>query len=88
MEKTRLKVRVTPRSSRNQVVGWQEDVLRIKLTAPPVEGAANRACIEFLAELLGVSKSQITLVSGAASREKAFEIEGISPNEVRRRLIY
>ena len=79
MTKTTLKVRVNPRSSRNQVTGWQDGVLSIKLTAPPVEGAANKACIEFLADQLGVKKSQITLISGQTSREKLFEIEGMSP---------
>lgn len=81
-----LKVRVNPRSSRNQITGWQGDVLAIKLTAPPVEGAANKACIEFLAGRLGVRKSQIALVSGAAGGQKAFEITGISRDEIRARL--
>lgn len=80
-----LKIRVNPRSSRNQITGWQDDVLGIKLTAPPVEGAANKACIEFLADKLGVKKSQVTLVSGATSREKIFEIEGLSKEEIRQR---
>ena len=86
MEKALLKVRVNPRSSRNQVTGWQGDVLAIKLTAPPVEGAANKACIEFLADRLGVRKSQIALVSGAAGREKVFEITGVSHDEIKARL--
>ena len=82
-----LKVRVNPRSSRNQVTGWQDDVLAIKLTAPPVEGAANKACIEFLADRLGVKKSQVTLVSGATGRDKVFEIEGLSQADIHHRLI-
>lgn len=86
MEKAILKVRVNPRSSRNQITGWQVDTLSIKLTAPPVEGAANKASIEFLADQLGVKKSQIALVSGTTSREKVFEVAGLSQDELYRRL--
>lgn len=82
-----LKVRVNPRSSRNQVMGWKGDVLAVKLTAPPVDGAANKACLEFLADKLDVKKAQITLVSGHTSREKVFEIEGLTESEVRKRLL-
>lgn len=86
MERTLLKVRINPRSSRNQITGWKGDVLHIKLTAPPVDGAANKAGVEFLADRLGVKKSQVTLVSGATSRDKVFEIEGIGESETRCRL--
>jgi len=82
----RLKVHVNPRSSRNQITGWQGDVLCVKLMAPPVEGAANKAAIGFLAEALGIKKSQITLVSGDASRDKLFEIIGLSEAEIHQRL--
>ena len=84
MKKVRLRVRVNPRSSRNQITGWQDDVLAVKLTAPPVEGAANKACIGFLADTLGIKKSQIALVSGTTSRDKVFEITGFSTAELRR----
>lgn len=86
MEKTLLKVHVNPRSSRNQITGWRDDVLAVKLTAPPVGGAANKACIEFLADRLDVKKPRISLVSGAASRDKVFEITGLSRTELLRRL--
>lgn len=86
MEKALLKIRVNPRSSRNQITGWRDDVLQIKLTAPPVEGAANKAVLEFLAEQLGIKKSQIALVSGTASREKIVEITGLSNGEIRYRI--
>ena len=82
----RLNVHINPRSSRNQITGWQGDVLCIKLTAPPVEGAANKAAIEFLAESLGVKKSQVALVSGQTSRDKVFEVAGLSESEIRQRL--
>lgn len=86
MEKVRLKVHINPRSSRNQVTGWQGDVLSIKLTAPPVEGAANKAAIEFLVECLGIKKSQITLISGQTSRDKVFEVTGLSKADIHQRL--
>jgi hypothetical protein len=84
--KTLLKTRINPRSSRNEVTGWQDDTVQIKLTAPPIDGAANKAAAEFLADKLGVKKAQVTLVSGATSREKLFEIEGLTPDQVRQRL--
>lgn len=83
---TLLRVRVNPRSSRNQVTGWQEDTVNIKLTAPPVEGAANKAALEFIAERLRLKKSQVSLSSGATSREKIFEIDGLTMDEIRKRL--
>jgi len=77
---------VTPRGSREEVIGWRDDVLLVKLTAPPVEGAANRACIDFLAKVLGIKRSQINLVSGEKSRDKTFEIEGLDESELRLRI--
>lgn len=66
--------------------GWKGDVLSVKLTAPPVDGAANRACVEFVAGLLGTKKGSVTLVSGVSAREKVLRIEGMSGEEVRRRI--
>jgi uncharacterized protein (TIGR00251 family) len=77
-----LRVRVQPRSSRNEVTGWKEGVLHVKLSAPPVEGAANAACREFLAEWLGVRRSQVELVSGEKSREKRFRVSGLTDAEI------
>jgi hypothetical protein len=71
-------VRVQPRASRNQLEGVVEDRLRVRLTAPPLEGEANKACAAFLADVLGVPKSKVTLVAGQKSREKAFMVEGES----------
>jgi len=86
MEKARLKVRVNPRSSRNQITDLQDGVLAVKLTAPPVEGAANKAATVYVAEILDVKKSQVKLISGQTNREKVFEIEGLSEDELNRRL--
>jgi hypothetical protein len=69
-------VRVQPRASRNHLEGVADDRLRVRLTAPPLEGEANKACAAFLADVLGVAKSKVTLVAGHKSREKAFSVEG------------
>jgi uncharacterized protein (TIGR00251 family) len=65
-----FKVRVQPRSSKNLIAGLQGDALKIKLIAPPVDNAANRMCIDFLAKSLGVSKSSLAILSGHACRIK------------------
>lgn len=65
-----FKAVVQPRGSRNEIVGLQGDALKIRLTAPPVEGAANKMCIEFLAKSLKVRKSDVEIVSGLSSKTK------------------
>lgn len=65
-----LKVLVVPRSSKNMLVGRHGDTLKIKLTAPPVEGAANTLCLKFLASRLGLPRSSLEIVSGHAGRTK------------------
>lgn len=72
----RLRVRVQPRASRNEIVGWQDGVLRVRLQAPPVDGAANEALLAFLAAHLGVPTRLVRLVSGSTSRNKVVEIDG------------
>ena len=75
-----------PRASRCEVVGWREGSLAVRLTAPPVEGAANRACRDFLAEALGVKRADVELIGGEKSREKRFRIHGINDAELKRRI--
>ena len=65
-----FKIRVQPRSSRNQVAGLYGDALKINLTAPPVDNAANKACEAFLSDLLSVPKSSVSIVSGHTGRNK------------------
>ncbi|MDO3380167.1 DUF167 domain-containing protein [Geoalkalibacter halelectricus] len=79
-------VHVQPRASRNEIVGLRGDELRVRLTSPPVEGAANRLCCEFLADLCGVAKSRVELLSGAKSRHKRLLVRGIDLAEAQRRL--
>ena len=86
MSQAILRVRVQPRSSRNAIIGWKDGVLGVRLTAPPIDGAANKACGEFLAEYLGVKRYQVTLAAGEKSREKTFIIEGLEQTEVEERL--
>ena len=75
-------VRLTPRASKNEIVGIQAGALRVRLTAPPVEGAANAALIEFLAERLQVRKSAVSIVSGEKSRNKVVRVSGLSVEQV------
>jgi uncharacterized protein (TIGR00251 family) len=68
------------------VVGWTGETLKIRLTAPPVEGAANAACLDFLADLLDVPPSNLTILKGDRSRQKVVRIVGLTQDEVRTRL--
>ncbi len=79
-------LRVQPRASRNAVVGEVGDALKISLTAPPVEGKANAACIEFLAELLGVTRASVTIAAGESGRNKVIRVAGMAAQDVRRRI--
>jgi uncharacterized protein (TIGR00251 family) len=81
-----LAVRVQPRASRDEISGWQEGALKVRLTAPPVEGAANEALIAFLAEALHVRRTEIRLVSGTTGRNKRVEITSLSEAELNARL--
>ncbi len=82
----RLEVKVQPRSSRNQIVGEQNGALKIKLTAPPVDGEANAALAEFLSTCLHVPRKNINLIKGDTSRHKIVEIAGLSPTQLLARL--
>ncbi len=82
-EGTLLEVRVQPRARRDEVVGWQGNTLRVRVTAPPTDGQANQAVIELLADVLGLARSSITLVSGAAGRDKLFRVGQHSLDDLR-----
>lgn len=79
-------VRVTPNAKRDEVLGWKDGVLRVKVNAPPVDGKANAALINLLAEALNISTSAITIIAGVAARSKVIELDGIEAEEARRRL--
>jgi uncharacterized protein len=79
-------IKVHPRARTNTITGELGDALKLSLTAPPVEGRANDACIEFFANLLNVPRSSVTIASGESSRRKAIRVAGLSAAELRRRL--
>ena len=79
----RVSVRVQPRASTTGVVGIHGDAIRVRLTAPPVDGAANQALIELLRKTLGIPAGAITIVSGLSSRTKVVELEGVTEDRVR-----
>jgi uncharacterized protein len=78
----RITVRVQPRASRSGIDGLHGDALKIRVHAPPVEGAANEAVVELLTAALGVSRGAVRVVSGAASRTKVVEIAGVTVDQV------
>ncbi len=75
-------IRVIPRASRCELAGVQNDALKIRITAPPVEGAANKECIKFLSEMLGVTKAQIKIIAGHKSRNKKVSVSGINRRDI------
>src|SRR2546425_11956959 len=81
-----LSLRVQPRATRNAYVGWTGDTLNIRLTASPLEGAANAACLALLADLLSLPQSQLEILRGERSRNKVVQITGLTRDEVRARL--
>jgi len=83
---TTLRVRLTPRSARDEVLGLEGDVLRARVTAPPVEGQANEALLRLLAGALGVPRKSLRIVRGQRGREKLVVVDGLDAEEVRERL--
>jgi hypothetical protein len=81
-----LRVRVQPRASRDALSGEREGALVIRLTAPPVEGAANEALVRFLGKALGVAPSAVRVVSGATGRNKVVSVAGLDAATARERL--
>lgn len=79
-------VRVQPRASRDGVVGFSEGVLRVRLTAPPLENRANEALVRFLAGALGVPRAWVDIVAGGRGRNKIVRVHGIGPGELYGRL--
>ncbi len=77
-------VRVQPRASRSGVVGELDGALKIRLAAPPVDGEANEELIRFLAKLFGVSRGQVSILSGQASKNKLIRVGGLTADECER----
>jgi len=83
-ELVRFSVRLQPRASRNEIVGLQASSLKIRVTAPPVDGLANQALMDFLSELLGISRRNVCIVSGHSSRTKVVEVSEVGLDAVQR----
>jgi len=81
-----LLVRIQPRASKNEIIPMEGGAFKIRLTAPPVDGAANEALVRFLSGVLGIAKTRVEIVSGQTSREKRIRVGGMSEAEVRRLL--
>jgi uncharacterized protein len=73
----RIDIYVQPRATRSEIVGLHDGVIKVRLAAPPVDGAANDALVEFLAERLHVRKSDVRVIAGHTSRRKVVEIDGV-----------
>jgi uncharacterized protein (TIGR00251 family) len=84
--KTVIRVKLLPKSSRNQVVGREGDLFKVKVVAPPIEGKANKALVALLAGKLRVPKGAIEIISGKSSRLKSIRIDGLSEEEINRSL--
>jgi uncharacterized protein (TIGR00251 family) len=82
-----LSLRIVPNARRSEVVGMHGEAIKVKVQAPPVEGKANEALLEFLAERLGLSARQLEIVAGAKSRDKLVGINGMTVEEARERLL-
>ena len=82
----RISVRVQPNAKRNEAVRFEDGVMHLKIAAPPVKGKANEALLTFLSDVLGVSKSRLTIEKGATSRTKVLAVEGMSLEEVKKRI--
>ena len=77
-----LQVHVVARSAKCEVAGIQGDALKLKITAPPVEGQANAECIRFLSHILGIKKKQVRILGGHKSKKKTVAIEGIGRKDI------
>lgn len=77
-----LKIKVIPKSSENRIIGWEGEVLKIKVTAPPEKGKANEAVIRLLSKALRLAKSKFSVTSGLHSRKKTICIEGATDEDI------
>ncbi|HEX6309020.1 MAG TPA: DUF167 family protein [Longimicrobiales bacterium] len=83
----RVRVHAQPRASRTEVLGAHGDALRVRIAAPPVDGAANAELIRFIAKQLGIPRSAVRVASGDTGRAKVLEIDGMDVERVQRALL-
>jgi len=81
-----ISIRVTPSASRDAVIGWQGDVLRLRVTAPAQRGKANEAVLRLLAAALGIERRRLRIVRGQTSRHKLVSVDGLDEAEIRARV--
>ena len=81
-----FQVKVHPRARKNAITGVVGEALKLALTAPPVEGRANEACIVYLAEFLNVARSSVTIAAGESSRQKLIRVAGMQAAQVEEKL--
>ena len=84
---TTFAIKLHPRAKKNAITGEVGDALKLALTAPPVDGKANEACIEFFANLLKVPRSSVTIAAGQTSRNKVIRVTGLTAQQIRERLL-
>ncbi len=82
-----MRLRVVPNAKRSEVVGIHGDVIKVKVQAPAMDGKANEALLEFLAETMGVPRRAVQLVAGEKSRDKTIGVDELDADEARRRLL-
>jgi uncharacterized protein len=82
----RLKIRVIPNARKTEFAGYREDEIVLRLSAPAVEGKANKAAVEFLSEFFGVGRCAVVLTAGERSRHKIFQIVGLESDDLERKL--
>jgi uncharacterized protein (TIGR00251 family) len=82
-KKTTLEIHAQPGAKRNEIVGFKEGILYVKVTALPQKGQANRALVELMAQALGIPKSAVDIIRGQSSRSKVIAIQGLTGVEVR-----
>jgi uncharacterized protein (TIGR00251 family) len=85
-ENISIPVRVQPNAARNEVVGFTDGVLQVRVAAPPVKGKANRELVDFLGQVLRVGKSRLVIIKGHTARNKVVAVSGLSQEEIGRRL--
>ena len=82
----RITVKVHPRAKRSAITGRHGDAWKMDLAAPPVDGKANDECMRFVAEMAGVSRSRVRIVTGASARVKVLDVEGVAPEQLEGKL--
>jgi len=80
--RTDLQVKLLPRSSRSEIIGIENNILKVKVISPPVDGEANKALIQLLAKSLGISKGRVEIIAGKSSRLKTIRIYGLSEKDI------